>query len=294
MTSILNDILQERSQKKYLRELNNVLDEQKNTKSKLPIRFVIFTFPRSGSNLFCGMLNFHPQILCHHELFSPKRIYYSKDFQEIYCNNQEKILREDLTLGKKGISSIKERNRFPEKFLVKMWQHNYNFDAVGFNLFPTHIPNASVSLIKDKGIKKILLSRQNTVKSYVSLQLARRTGIWDSYICNGCRNNKNTKVTIDADRLLVWSRKYNQYFNSLRQNFFDSNQSFMELTYEDLVGDQSKFVKSKLLDFIGVLNQPDYLRPPQRKQNSNNLPDLVSNFAKLREKLVGTELESLL
>jgi LPS sulfotransferase NodH len=294
MNLIFDQIVQDKSYKKYTHELNKALNEQKNSKTVLPIRFVIFTYPRSGSNLLCGMLNFHPQIICHHELFNPKKIYYSKDFHKIYGGDGETVWREALISGKKGIGTIRERNLFPEKFLVKVWQHNYDYDAVGFNLFPTHITNASVSLIKDEGVKKILLSRQNTVKSYVSLLLARKTGVWDSYDDNKRRKVKTTQVTVNAKRLLSWSRKYNQHFNSLRQNLVDSKQSFMDLAYEDLVSDKSKSVKIGLLEFLGVSNQLDYLQPPQRKQNANNLADLVSNYEELKEKLIGTELESLL
>ena len=34
-------------------------------------RFVILAAPRSGSNLLCTLLNSHPEILCHHEVFNP-------------------------------------------------------------------------------------------------------------------------------------------------------------------------------------------------------------------------------
>ena len=282
-----HNLIQERSKNKYTHELNKA-------HAKLPIRFVIFTFKRSGSNLLCGMLNFHPQILCHHELFSPKRIYYSKDFHELYSDNEEPLLRKDLIKGKLGIGTIRERNFFPEKFIAKIWQHNYNFNAVGFNLFPSHIPNTAVALIDDKNVKKILLSRRNTVKSYVSLLIARKTGVWDSYNSNERNKVKNTQVKVNAKRLLNWSRKYNQYFDFLRKNLLDSKQSFLDLTYEDLVGNESESVKSSILDFIGVSNQPDYLKPPQRKQNSNNLSYLVSNYVELKKNLVGTELQSLL
>ena len=34
-------------------------------------RFVILAAPRSGSNLLCTLLDSHPEILCHHEVFNP-------------------------------------------------------------------------------------------------------------------------------------------------------------------------------------------------------------------------------
>jgi hypothetical protein len=53
-------------------------------------------------------------------------------------------------------------------------------------------------------------------------------------------------------------------------------------------------VKSSVLQFIGVSTQPHLLQATLKKQNSDNLVDLVSNFGELEEKLRGTELAPLL
>jgi hypothetical protein len=37
--------------------------------------FCIITQPRTGSNHLCGLLNSHPEIVCHYELFNRRRIY---------------------------------------------------------------------------------------------------------------------------------------------------------------------------------------------------------------------------
>jgi hypothetical protein len=170
---IPNRIVQNRSYTEYTHEVDKALAEGYKVGTELPIRFVIFSFPRSGSKLLCSMLNFHPEIICHHELLNPTRIYYSKDFHELY-GSSEVISRKDLTSGKKGISTIRERNLFPESFIVKVWQYNFSFNAVGFNLFPSHIPNAAMSLIKDKNVKKILLLRHDKIKCYVSRLIAKK------------------------------------------------------------------------------------------------------------------------
>ena len=43
-------------------------------------RFVILAVPRTGSNLLCTLLNSHPQILCHHEIFNPAGVFAAPDY----------------------------------------------------------------------------------------------------------------------------------------------------------------------------------------------------------------------
>ena len=51
-------------------------------------RFVILAVPRTGSNLLCTLLNSHPEILCHHEVFNPQGI-----FTALTHRHQEDMLR---------------------------------------------------------------------------------------------------------------------------------------------------------------------------------------------------------
>lgn len=292
MIAINNKFVQNQSIKKYSREIEKFVSN--NPGHKFPQRFVIFNFPRSGSNLLCGMLNKHPEILCHHEIFNPQKIYYSKDFHQLYGGNQE-LDRQDLISGKVGLSSKLNRNLEPEKFILKIWQHNFDFPTVGFNLFPSHIPNAAMSLVKDKEVRKILLRRRNKVKCYVSRAIARKTGRWDSYKKSASTKKTNpVQVKVNPNHLLSWSRRYDRYFETMSQSLTESGQSFLELTYEDLVGSQGDTVKANLLNFIGVAPQIEYLQPPLKKQNSDQLTDLIINFAELKNQLLGSELECLL
>ena len=43
-------------------------------------RFVILAAPRTGSNLLCTLLNSHPQVLCHHEVFNPGGVFTALDY----------------------------------------------------------------------------------------------------------------------------------------------------------------------------------------------------------------------
>ena len=280
--------------------------EQQQSKTELPIRFVIFSHQRSGSTLLCSILTSHPDILCHSELFNPKRIDYAGGFQKIYGSSIEKeISREDLVSGRVGIDTVEGRNRFPESFLIRIWQNSFDNKAVGFKLFQNQNQYVANLLVRDKNVKKILMLRQNKIRCYVSQLIAIKTGKWSidkNEKINQSGNIQSAinlqltskKVTVDVDKFNKWSHQYERYFDYLRQYLVDTNQSFFELTYEDLVGSNSESVKSKLLEFIEVSAQFSHLQGTIKKQNQEKLSDLISNFNELKEKLVGTELEPML
>lgn len=292
----LNQLLEKRSQSKYKTEFNRFTLEYSQIKRAIPERFVIFNFPRSGSNFLCTMLNQHPDILCHQEVFNPLRIYYSKNFHTL-SSEEGSISQEDLFLGKVGLGSKWQRDIDPEKFLIKLWQHNYGARAVGFNLFPTHVPNMASSLIQDKNVKKVLLLRRNKVKCYVSRTIARKTNSWGQFSQGSSKNtakNSVNQVYVDSKDLMKWSQKYDQYFYSLRKKISNQDQVFFEVAYEDLAGAGSEPIKAQLLDFLGVPLQIDALTPLSRKQNPDDLSELIINYDQLRNQLKGTSLEPLL
>ena len=261
-----------------------------------PSRFVMFNYPRSGSNLVCGMLNQHPEILSHREVFNPKKIYYSRDFQTLQQSSSSLDVEQDLPTYKLGVVNSKiERDLDPEGFCFKLWKHHYGAKAVGFNIFPSHIPNMSVNLVRDRDLKKILLIRRNKLKCYVSRAIARRTGVWDLYGKTAETQNTSSEPTapvqvkVNPADLLQWSQKYDEYFEKMRRSLAD--QDFLELCYEEVVGSENHAIKSKLLNFIGVSPETSYLTPPLKKQNSKSIADLVSNYSELQTALTGTDLE---
>ncbi len=279
--TVRNTIVEGYSHRRYSTCMANEADSLRHNGELPPNRFVIFNFPRTGSNFLCSMLNQHPEILCHHELFNPERIYYAKNFQELF-DLGETFTRADLIRGKAGLATIPERDWFPEKFMVQIWKTHFFAKAVGFNLFPTHIPNAASSLVRDSEIKKILLIRKNTLKTYVSLLLARNTATWDLYASTN-QQSSDKKIVVNVKRFLRWRSQYEQYFQNLEQKCTTQKQSYLRVYYEDLSGHQGETVKSELLQFIGVSVQPEYLKPTSKKQNSRELKDLIANFDEVEQ-----------
>ena len=64
---------------KYINRHSKNLTKHTNTELDID-RFVIISIPRTGSNLLCGALDFHPEIICHYELFHKEAIYHSSKY----------------------------------------------------------------------------------------------------------------------------------------------------------------------------------------------------------------------
>jgi LPS sulfotransferase NodH len=252
-------------------------------------KFVIFNYPRTGSNLLCGMLNQHPEILCHHELFNPTRIYYSKDFQCLFDNDIS--YRNDWILGKIGLSTIFARDIAPEKFIHKIWDNSFDAKAVGFNLFPSHIPNTASVIVSDETVKKILLIRRNKLKAYISLMIAKKSSVWDLYKSDFARDPKipvQQKVHVNIKKFLAWCDKYDNFFEKLKNKCSLQGQEMIEIYYEDMVGEKQEEIKTSLLGFLKVSQTIQYLKPPLKKQNTDSVRELVGNYNELKQKLEGT------
>ena len=240
-------------------------------------KFVILAAPRTGSNYLCSTLNTHPDILCHHELFHADKIYYARN----------------LTQGEIDLGTISYRNRMPKKFIQKIWQQTFDSSAIGFKLLSGQNPQAFDLVLKDKSIKKILLLRRNQLRTYVSLLIAKKTNIW-SVEKSKPKNDSQVSVEINLDSFYEYINNSQTYYQRLRNKLNKSQQLFLEITYEDLFGRDRQEVQSKTLDFIGVKPLSNSLQETHKKQNTNELQKLISNFTEVKSQLMGTELESYL
>jgi LPS sulfotransferase NodH len=238
-------------------------------------KFVILSIPRSGSNYLCGTLNSHPEILCHHEIFHEKAIYYALDRRN----------------GELDLGTVETRDLNPKQFIDRLWQHNFQAAAVGFKLLSGQNPKAFDLVLKDKSIKKILLMRQNKIRTYVSLAIAKQTGIYSQLRDRERKNEVQSSVEIDIDSLRDHLKKTDDYYQRLIDRMEVSKQSFLKVIYEDIFSERSEETQKSILEFIGVSPKPEYLQVTHLKQNSKPLYELISNYEEIKSQLLGTELE---
>jgi len=147
-------------------------------------RFVVLSWKRTGSNLLCGVLHHHPEIIMHNELFNAIDVftYHPAVFQQ----HQPRW-------------TVLTRNLFPEDFLDFVWTGSYasgsndsdstdsikpRAKAVGFKSFPEHWSDVRndacflTAIMQDFRIKKIVLRREDELAVYVSMLRADQTGLY--------------------------------------------------------------------------------------------------------------------
>lgn len=248
-------------------------------KNKINDCFVIFSAPRTGSNLLCGCLNSHPEIICHHEIFNPENIYYSLDHR----NNDFEF-------------SIKNRDKDPFRFISYIAGKKFGKKIFGFKMMPGHNRAAEDFILNNKNIKKIVLNRENKIKAFVSLQIAMKTNCYS--LLEESNESTNTihreKIFIDLKELKKYIKSYEDYYNKIIKCLSETEQNYFLLTYEDLTSKETDLLKEKLLVFLDVEPDPCFIKPRHVKQNPDNLNELIENYDEIKALLQGTSLEGYL
>ena len=145
-------------------------------------RFVVLSWKRTGSNLLCGILFNHPEIVMHNELFNPIDIF--TYYPEVFSGQREDYVNSPPRW------TVMTRDLFPYDFLEYIWSGLLpngkeimpSFKAVGFKSFPEHwsdVRNEHVfqdALLEDLRVKKIVLFRKDELAVYVSMLRADETG----------------------------------------------------------------------------------------------------------------------
>lgn len=238
-------------------------------------RFVVLAAPRTGSNWLCSLLDSHPAILCHHEIFNPERVLYAAS-----C-------RGELDLG-----TVEERDADPGDFLARMWQHARAWPVAGFKINRGQEASIFDRVIPDPTIRKVLLRRDNRVKTYISERLAELTGEWESYPWSPWTQRERERarprsVRLEVDQLKRHIALNESYFAELRARLARSGQEPFELSYEE-IGDAER--RQELLRFLGAHPSDVKLEGLTRKQTPKDLRDTVENFEEVAEALRGTAL----
>jgi LPS sulfotransferase NodH len=228
-------------------------------------KFAIFAFPRSGSTYLCSRLNAHPDILCHYEVFHPEAIGYARGAVE--------------ALPELAAYTLATRDADPAGFLKTVYANDMGKKAVGLKIFLGHSPEAHRLLLEDKSVRKILL-RRSTLDAYVSMVIARQTGLYTSSM----GESEQRRVPIEATGLIGFDNQIRAYFMDLEKKLYHSKQEYLTVSYDEIVSSEAGI--NKILEFIGVDRGSRDLVPFTERQNSDVIEDKVSNLHELVEDLL--------
>jgi LPS sulfotransferase NodH len=235
-----------------------------------PKRFVVLALPRTGSNWLCTLLDSHPQILCHHELFNPDGIHYSISHRE----------------GQIDLGSVAERDRNPLAMLDRAWRETLGYPVVGFKHNRDQSAEILQALFADRELSIVHMRRRNRVRTVLSEIVAQATGEWESY--PGRPLGEPPRITVDADELRRRIAVNEKYETSLTEALAASGQRQLTVTYEELA---STAEQRRVLEFLAVDPQIA-LRGNTRKQGTRDLRQRIVNFEALAVDLRGSELET--
>lgn len=236
-----------------------------------PTPFVILTHQRTGSNLLCGILHNHPDIVMHSELFHDQEIM-------TYHGARTDIDWEALSQARSddAIGFLYKDIYSETAFQIHRGRGKAEQDlqAVGFKLFHDHgHPLLREAVLSDPRIKKVVLHRRGRLDVLVSMIRAAATGKYLKQTLD------EVPVRLTPAELQGFADSYDEVYD--RYDTLLSGQSVHRISYEDLVWDRENTVRS-LLDFLDVENKhvPGCLDETV-KQTQQPLRDTVCNYDEL-------------
>jgi LPS sulfotransferase NodH len=234
------------------------------------VRFVIVAARRTGSNLLCTMLDSHPDVLCHHELFNPGGIFYALPLRD-----------SDFSLG-----TTAERAADPVSFLARVWDQGLGKRCVGFKMTRGQDPKVLDALFADAKVRVIVLRRANRIKAFVSelrAEAAKRWEVYDPAQLDPAR----PQVRVDLQVLDAYIAENEAFYAQIDAALARSGRAALRVTYERLFRDDEQ---RRILGFLGLAADGVLLTARSVKQNSCDLRDLIENYDALAHELVGTAL----
>mmetsp|Transcript_17483 Transcript_17483/g.47688 ORF Transcript_17483/g.47688 Transcript_17483/m.47688 type:complete len:1004 (-) Transcript_17483:1972-4983(-) len=243
-------------------------------------RFIVLSWKRTGSNLLCGILFNHPEIIMHNELFNPI---------DIFSYYQRTLVRNEKgdrwnTLG---------RDLYPEAFLEHIWTGNdvsgdrikAGSKACGFKSFPDHwweAQNDSIfqhKIMDDFKVKKVVLFREDELAVYLSMKRAEKTGLYMTH-----SYPKELKIRVDPAAFQIFINNYRDTFRCRYKSTLRAQDTFL-VSYEQLVDESFALdILPKLWKFLGVAS--DFPMKPLREtikqaDPGEDISSAIENYSEL-------------
>lgn len=239
--------------------------------------FVILSMQRSGSGWFETLLNNHPNISSHGEIFSDRQR--RRNFSTISMTLNQLYNLDWLSSASKNVCT----SAVGFKWMINQGVMEYNREIASY--------------FKQKGVSVIFLLRWNLLRRLVSIlanaydrEMKQLNGTHKSHVHSKeeAETLATFKPTINHDslpanlrRILEVTQDALMLFNSTRHTI---------VYYEDLIKNKKRL--TEIQQFLGV---PQYkLESQQVKIHTRPLSDQIQNWDLVRSRLEGTEFENFL
>ena len=225
-------------------------------------KFVIFGQPRTGSTLLVELLNSHPKIHCENEILNAE-VYKKVLFPSLYVQGR--------------------CAKFPNKV--------YAFKIIMFQLPEEHYtdPEQFMLNLSDQGWKIINTIRNDSLRSVISVMVAISRKQWHSREKNSF---KNQKVSIDCHRLIELLER-REIYQAKEQEILDKLDHIKVIYEKDLLlAENHQKTSDRVFDYLGLESVP--VETKLLKVTSNQLSDVIENYAEVVENLRATKYAKLL
>lgn len=234
------------------------------------VRFVIVAARRTGSNWLCTLLDSHPAILCHHELFNPAGIFYAQRLRH----------------GPFSLGSVEQRDADPVGFVERVFGDSGGHPCLGFKLTHGQAEPVLDHVLADPAVRKIVLRRRNRVKTCVSEKVAEKLDSWEVYRAADLPA-QTPRFELDPGELREHAARNERFYERIEAALAGTRQSCLRVCYEDLASPEEH---RRLLSFLDRVPAGTALEPTSVKQNPIDLREIVINFDELSEALRGDPL----
>ena len=219
------------------------------------MRFAVIGHSRTGSNYLYMGLNSSSCVRMYHEIFAKR--------------NRELLGR-----------------TFDRIFLKVFQKESRNIDAVGFKLFYEHLTKDEwEKFFTHKYLKVIHLTRENRLRTIVSLDIAFKTDQWGISANDKNKEFAEKRIILDTSTLFDRLDQIHDCEKFIRHRFNDNN--IFEVVYENLTTKPGKTFQD-IGEYLGV-DDIDISKITLTKQNPENLDQLIVNYDEVYELLKNTK-----
>ncbi|GAL24222.1 sulfotransferase putative [Vibrio variabilis] len=249
---------------------------------------------RSGTGALGSILNQHPEVRYCGEIFHNNHSKAHNFFNFVAAE----VKKENFDFLLPGNADYKFEKYI--EHLHSCFQDRVKVVDIKYNSFHhlnecwhglTEAPNL-IKLLKKHNIPIIHLTRRNTLKTYVSSQLAHKNSAWHTSV-----QSKAKVKTVELDPVLTLRWLNHTQLEISRMNSLLSNYpQVLEIEYQELF-DEEGYLDSKVGSTIAsILDVQDFKRtkPLIIKQAKSHLSSSILNLDEIKNKLTGTDFNWML
>ena len=164
---------------------------------------------------------------------------------------------------------------FDQIFPMLFRKENKNIKAVGFKLFYDHLTKEEWGkFLLHKDLKIIHLTRENCLRTIVSLDIAYKLNQWSLSVEGKDRQLIEKKIWLDTSNLISRLEEIKDYEVLTRDRFNDRH--VLEVEYNELTTKPEETFQriGKYLDVDDI----DFTKITIKKQNQESLEQLINNY----------------